>query len=297
VAGPPGFEPGISGLEDVDWRGFHRWLLQGHSVKVSKDILSYAKRFGVYLFKRNLSEVAVLKPSRRRHVLLALSNLAKFLGVHSDFLGLVKGYGIGWSGRSVDDLVIERLVRRGDAEEIWSWVRQVKAKVPKLRVFMDFICFTGLRLCEAFQSYNLIIQLSRINRLNQYYNEANECLEHYRFKNMFIRRTKKAFISFTPKQLIQSISICQPFKSTYAVQEYIKKKHLPTRFSDIRELHASLLTRHLSQPEIDFLHGRVSANVFMSSYFNPALINDLKERVFKAIEEIRSKIHNLYAVN
>jgi hypothetical protein len=35
--------------------------------------------------------------------------------------------------------------------------------------------------------------------------------------------------------------------------------------------------------EIDFLQGRTSASVFMRNYFNPALISDLKERVFKGI--------------
>jgi len=45
---------------------------------------------------------------------------------------------------------------------------------------------------------------------------------------------------------------------------------------------------YLTQPEIDFLHGRTSASIFMQNYFNPALISDLKERVFKAIEEIKT---------
>ncbi|MDH5459542.1 MAG: hypothetical protein OEY95_06335 [Candidatus Bathyarchaeota archaeon] len=49
------------------------------------------------------------------------------------------------------------------------------------------------------------------------------------------------------------------------------------------------MAKWLSQPEIDFLQGRVSASVFMRNYFNPALIGDLKERVFKAIEEIQHK--------
>ena len=58
------------------------------------------------------------------------------------------------------------------------------------------------------------------------------------------------------------------------------------RLRDIRELHASLSTKHLEQPEIDFLHGRISTSVFMANYFNPALIADLKERAFKVAKEI-----------
>jgi hypothetical protein len=47
------------------------------------------------------------------------------------------------------------------------------------------------------------------------------------------------------------------------------------------------MTRFLSQPETDFLQDRISGSMFMRNYFNPALISDLKERVFKAIEELR----------
>ena len=50
------------------------------------------------------------------------------------------------------------------------------------------------------------------------------------------------------------------------------------------------MTKYLRPSKIDFLHGRVSSSIFMRNYFNPALINDLKERVFKAINDIENKI-------
>jgi len=51
-------------------------------------------------------------------------------------------------------------------------------------------------------------------------------------------------------------------------------------------------TRYINPAEIDFLQGRVSGSVFMRNYFNPALISDLKERVFKGIQEIAQKAQN-----
>jgi len=62
------------------------------------------------------------------------------------------------------------------------------------------------------------------------------------------------------------------------------------RVNELREYYATFMTRYLSQPEIDFLQGRVSASVFMRNYFNPALIGDLKVRVFQGISEIQTKI-------
>jgi intergrase/recombinase len=107
---------------------------------------------------------------------------------------------------------------------------------------------------------------------------------------MFIRRSKKVFVSFVPKELIERIALNDPIPTKYAVQAKVKRMGLPVRFADIREAHASFLTKHLSQPEIDFIHGRVTANVFMSNYFNPKFVPDLKARVSKAIMEIQNKI-------
>jgi hypothetical protein len=72
----------------------------------------------------------------------------------------------------------------------------------------------------------------------------------------------------------------------YSVQSKVRRCCKKLAFSDIREMLATLLTRHLSIAEIDSLQGRVSGSVFMRNYFNPALISDLKERVFKTIEEL-----------
>ena len=70
----------------------------------------------------------------------------------------------------------------------------------------------------------------------------------------------------------------------------MKSVGLKMRFHDVRKAHATILTKYLRQPEIDFVQGRVSSSIFMQNYFNSALISDLKERMFKAIKEIQAKI-------
>jgi intergrase/recombinase len=62
------------------------------------------------------------------------------------------------------------------------------------------------------------------------------------------------------------------------------------RFGDLREYYATVMTKWLTPAEIDFLQGRISGSVFMRHYFNPALITDLRERVFKGLKEIESRI-------
>ena len=114
-------------------------------------------------------------------------------------------------------------------------------------------------------------------------------MEHSKFKQDFIRRTKKCFVSFIPRKLIGETSN-QEKLTLYQIDNWIKRVGFKSRFSDVREYYATYMTKHLAQPEIDFLQGRVSANVFMRNYFNPALLGDLKERVFNAIEEIKTNL-------
>jgi len=63
------------------------------------------------------------------------------------------------------------------------------------------------------------------------------------------------------------------------ISNRIKRAKLKSRFGDVREYFATIMTKFLNAVEIDFLQGRVSASVFMQNYFNPALIVDLKDRV------------------
>ena len=172
---------------------------------------------------------------------------------------------------------------------MFDWIKEVKEKLPGLSDFMDLMAITGMRLVEAVESYNLIIKLAKEGKLNKYYNEEKGTLEHFHFTGKFLRKGKKTFVSFVPKDLIQRITEKEKLNK-YSIQTAIKRKGLPLRFGDIRELHGTLLTKTHSESEINFLHGRVSASIFMRNYFNPAWINDLKQRIFKGIAEIMQKI-------
>jgi hypothetical protein len=287
-----GFEPTTTSLGEshIDWDAFFDWLKANHREDVSKNMLSYAKRYGSFIFNGNFKQLCSLPQTIRPNVIKSLSALSKFLGRHEEFKRLMKAYGLSWRGKSADELVIERFSKVVNPNEIWEWIRQVKAVRPELSDFLDFMAVSGLRCNEAIESYNLIIKLSKSGKLSEYYDSDREVLEHYKFKDLFLRKSKKAFASFVPKDLVQRIARNYETLTRFAVQKRIQKAGLKIRLTDIREAHASTLTKYLSQPEIDFLHGRVGANVFMANYFNPKLIADLKERIFKAIADIQAKI-------
>ena len=300
----PGFEPGSSAWEvdpphdkslytnggSVNWEDFEKWLLKDHKQHTTVSMVSYAKQYQDCLEKMDLSRVRDLRDSFRPNVLKALSALAKFTGCYDQYRKAMRGFGLKWGGRNADDIVIDRLTKVKDPGEVFAWIREVKRARPELTNFMDLIATTGLRLGEAFESYNLIIDLAEKGKLGDYYKKDQGILEHYKFKDIFIRKSKKAFISFILEELVQRIQEGVLLKSKFGIQKRVSSQKLKLRFGDIREAHASFMTKHLQQSEIDFIHGRVSSTVFMRNYFNPALIVDLKARALKGIQEIQGMV-------
>ncbi len=272
--------------KSLDWGSFRKYFLRNHSQRHVKDTVNYAKKYFHCLANEDFSELTTLSASKRRHVMAALSNLSKFLGKYEDFRRLVKSYGLKWESVKVEDLLISRMTKVKEYGEVLKWIRDVKARFPEFSSFVDFILASGLRLVEAVASYNLIIDLAEEGKLDNYYNAETEALEHFRFKQLFIRNNKKAFVSFVPKQVIERI--CREKKLTVCIlYNHIKRNGYRPRFNEIRELFATHMTRFLSPAEIDFLQGRVSGSVFMRNYFNPALIGDLRTRVFKGIASLK----------
>ena len=273
----------------IDWSGFREWLLRDHKRYVAQYMVSYAQEFQSCLLTHDLNPLLSLSSGKKRLVMSSLSALAKYLGAYEDWRRLIRQYGLKWSGKSKDKIFIERLTKVKNPDEVFEWIRQVKEKRPDLAEFMDLMAISGMRLVEAVESYNLIIKLAKEGKLNKYYNEEKGTLEHFHFTDKFLRKGKKTFVSFVPKDLIQRITEKEKLNK-YSIQTAIKRKGLPLRFGDIRELHGTLLTKTHSESEINFLHGRVGTSVFMQNYFNPVWINDLKQRTFKAIAEIENKI-------
>jgi len=299
-----GFEPtnpyGIaaSGREDetkllvkgeVDWERFKAWAYKEYRPFTARDRFFHAKKYAYCLATGDLSKLAMLNDCQRAHALKALTALSKFQGVCEYWKRLVKNYGLKCNDRSADELIIDRLTKVVNADDVFQWIRQVKEHFPYLSDFMDFIAVTGLRLNEAVESHNLIIELEAQGKLDAYYNRDRQVLEHFRFKETFIRGSKKVFISFVLAELVDRISRGQ--KLDYGrFQKPVARKLGGVRFADVRELHGSLMTKWLRESEIDFLHGRISSSVFMRNYFNPMWVKDLRSRALEGIEDILKHI-------
>jgi hypothetical protein len=201
----------------VDWEAFMTWLEDNQKLRhrVALNKVSYSKKYGHCLLERNLAEVRDLRETLRPNVIKALASLSKYLGIYQDFKKMLSDFGLQWVGKSSSDIMIERLQKVKDPNQIYAWIKETKEARPGLSDLLDLMAYSGLRLSEAISSYNLVIQLHRGGKLKEYYNKETQTLEHFKHKDTFLRSTKKAFISFIPRELILRIIQNQPHMTLY----------------------------------------------------------------------------------
>ncbi len=272
----------------VNWLFFREYLKNKCSERVIRDRIRYAKRYQHCLFNHDFSELNKVPEYKQKMILKGLSALSKYLGLYENFKSLMNSYGLKWASGKLEELLLARMSNVADTGSVLDWITKVVEKNPEFKSFINFMMISGLRFEESLNSYNLIIELSKKNKLDSYYEKEKTILQHYLFKDYFIRRTKKAFVSFVPSEIIDEI--CRNKKLTKPkIYCKLRRQGFNSRFSDIREYYATFMTKFLKIAEIDYLQGRVSASVFMRNYFNPALIVDLKERIFKGISELITK--------
>jgi hypothetical protein len=96
-------------------------------------------------------------------------------------------------------------------DKMIQWVKQAIATLPdNMAAILRYNVLTGLRPVEVLQSIRLLLTENN-NHLGapgqQYYNESKQCLEHFRFPDIFIRHTKCAYISFISKEQLSAIGV------------------------------------------------------------------------------------------
>jgi intergrase/recombinase len=108
-------------------------------------------------------------------------------------------------------------------------------------------------------------------------------LEHFRYPEIFLRRTKKAYISIiTDKglELAKQSATC----GYNALRLAVKKRGLDMNMAYCRKIFATYLRNQGIEPEtIDLLQGRIPKSVFVRHYFRPDFNH---ERIKEAIDSL-----------
>jgi intergrase/recombinase len=153
-----------------------------------------------------------------------------------------------------------------------------------------FACIIGLRPSEVVESVRLNMQNMGNNILHNYYNPERQALEHFRFPEIFLRQTKKAYISFVTQEMLELVPPQRDKIPSY------NQIHLACWTKDIkcdmrfcRKVFDSHLRQEGIQPEVvDLLQGRTPQSVLARHYLVPQ--STVKEQVLRALEKLVQKI-------
>jgi integrase-like protein len=260
--------------------------------------------------------VSLPSGAMRRHAMEAITAYAKYSGLYEKWCQIRKHYSLRWTN---GDESLHVMYRFFNGESLESMLAKVKEMMRSLPPFMakivKFACLIGLRPSEVVESVRLINlqnnftdtlsgtppkrahtpSATPVKRSPQYYNPERQALEHFRFPEIFLRQTKKAYISFVTPPMIEEIVKNITSQEIHRIPTYSAITHACRRVGIACELHLcrKLFASHLRasgiQPEIiDLLQGRVSQSILTRHYLVPK--PSFKEDIIKALEQLQRQL-------
>ena len=272
---------------NIDWNGFRDYVYNKYATSWARTVYSYARKY-VDLID-NPSIVETFSGSKKNSVLKSLIAFSKYYGFYEEFKKKIKAYGIKWSRSSSIDAFFRIMSNSND--DVLEWYNEAIKVLSKdaLSTYLKFVLMSGLRKSEAFNSFNLMIDLYEKGKINDYHNKQLRTLEHFKYPELFFRKTKNVFITMIPKDMVMQIVQCDPV--TYEmVRKRLYRRGVRVRIRELRDYYATFMVKHgLIKEEVDLLQGRIGKSIFVRHYWSPA-INELRSRVFKALKEMEQTV-------
>jgi hypothetical protein len=255
---------------------YRNLLLSKHSRTYALQVFSNSVKHQRFI--ENPQGIAELPASTRSNVLKAMVNLAKFLGIHEEYKLKLRNHGIKWLSTDDSFNSFLRIVnnQHSNLGEYYKSALNILRGNEKL--YLKFVLLTGIRKEEAINSFNLIIKLNSEGKLGDYYNEELGILEHFKHGELFLRKTKKVYISIVAKGLISEIANSQEV-SYFAIRKRLTNNKLTLRIKELRSYYATYLRNNgILSEYIDLLQGRIPKSVFARHYLK---VDDFKTLVAK----------------
>ena len=283
-------------MSTYDELEFRKFLLQSINKKTVNGRVRYAREFTHVLQSGDAQLLLQLSAEKRLHVMKSLACLSKFLGCHDTTWTTIKRkYNLKWSsGKGALD-IFERCYGddSNNLDTMLQWLRQMRQELASLyyNVFL-FCTLTGLRTNECFEAIRLIKDPSTFER---YYDRSGQVLRHYAFPEVFIRRTKAAYISLIKEEMLEDIVIngitirpCNYMKVMYFV---VRSKGLRMNMHYCRKIYSSYLRQYagIESEIIDLMQGRIPSTIFAKYYFRPNL-QQYTRRVLDAMKQLQQEL-------
>jgi intergrase/recombinase len=163
---------------------------------------------------------------------------------------------------------------------------------PVMSNVVKYAVLTGLRPSEAVESVKLLNRKPVIESFTgpQYYDPEQQTLRHYLFPSIFLRPTKKAYLSYIKPENLQPIANLGYKTLTWnAIRLACKRRKIDMDMRLCRKIFASHLRNSGIQPEIvDMLQCGVAQSVLTRHYLVPDQY--FKEDVLKALKQLEQRL-------
>ena len=254
------------------WSGFEHFLKRTNNHRSTKDRLNYAHLYAHILQKGDARVLLELSDDKRIHTMKSLSALAKYTGCYNRWQEIRQSFQLKWSNGNSLQAFSSIFNKEKDFDHMICWLKDTCSRLPKNYAnILIFNTLTGLRPSEACMAITLIH-----NNLERYLNRDTQTLEHFKFQE-FIRRTKKAYISFFNDEILKIAENADKELTYNSLKWIFKRYNIPLNMSFCRKIFATYLrTQGLEQEIIDLLQGRMPRNVFVRHYYRPNFIEENK---------------------
>ncbi len=275
----PGFEPGIcdskvpheGNVRDLTANTvneFKKYLKsQKTSAKTVNEIFRNAIKYHHILYEGNASKLTVFSMGKRKHIMKALAAFSKFSGCYDIWQSIRKQYQLKWT--STDSLTgfHNMLKQDEDFTDMVEWIKKAIITYPRFSNIFKFNVLTGLRPAEAIESFNLLMDHGK---RKAYLSMDQRMIKHFRFPDIFLRRTKKAFVSLVNDNLFHLINAQEESLNYDIIRLTFLRNNKKFYMSYCRKIFATFLRNDGVESEIiDLLQGRIPNSVFVRHYYRP----------------------------
>lgn len=295
---------------DIDWDDFRRYVESQHRPNTSLQIMRYSMKYHHLISTpegpQRLMELQQLSQGKRKEVMAALANLARYLGLYEGWIDLRKKHGLKWTtfNPEAQAAVFKEMFYNQDRgiTSMLEWLKQARKRLSvEYRAYVDFLVLTGLRPDEGCHSIEIMVKEGYEN----YLNKDRMMLEHFQFPAIFIRRTKKAYVSVATDKLLETVETIRNGKiklpgNYYDMWDRIdqnqkdnspKLQRMNMPMNNCRKIYGTWMRMNGIETEfINLLQGRLPMEVFAKHYFRPDF-NEVCGKVRKLTEQLYEKIN------
>ena len=239
------------------------------------------------LVTRDAKALISLPSAQRRHAMEGLAALSKYAGCYDNWKNIREKYQLRWANSEQENLKFftNYMTGKGNFDEMVKWLRNAITKLPKDAAnVLVFNTLTGLRPTEAVLSIQLIK-----NEPEKYVNKETGMLEHFRYPHLFIRKTKKAYITAFNEVILEAADKADT-SSWMAIRSQLKRRGIQSHLKYCRAIFATYLRKQGIESEvIDIYQGRVPTSVFAARYLKTNIQDD-KNRILVALSNLYEEI-------